>query len=101
MDVAEEVLDVAFPAGDQAMEIVEPGEKPLHFPAPFVPAQRSPILGFAASAPIGRDQLDILLSRELLVEPVRVTGFVANQLEGQLVKEASGQNLFHKEALGR
>jgi hypothetical protein len=35
-----------------------------------------------------------------LVECIRVIGFVADQSFRQLVEEASGQNSFHKLALG-
>ena len=53
MDEAEEVLDVVFPAHDEAAELVHPGEQPFYFPAAAVAPQRAPILGFAAPPPFG------------------------------------------------
>jgi hypothetical protein len=44
VDEAEEVLDVVFPAGDEAAEVVYPREKPLHLPALSVAAQLAAIL---------------------------------------------------------
>lgn len=43
-DHAQEVLDVIFPAGDQATEPVQPGEQPLDAPASSVAAQWAAIL---------------------------------------------------------
>ncbi len=34
VDEAEEVVDVVFPASDQAAEVVHPGEEAFHAPAP-------------------------------------------------------------------
>src|SRR5271165_9683 len=100
VDEAEEVLDVVLPTSDEAAEVVHPGEKPLHFPTFFVAPQLSSVLGFAAPPAIGRDQLDAVVLCELLVEPVRVVGFVADEPGGELIEKASGKNLFHKLALG-
>ena len=92
---------MAFPAGDQAAEVVQPGEEPLHLPASFVPAQRPAILSFAPPPPVGRDQLDVVFVPEVLVEPVRVVSLVADQPRRELLEEASGKNLLHKQTLGR
>ena len=100
VDEAEEVLDVVFPSGDESAEVVHPGKQPFHFPTFFVAPQLSSILGFAAPPAIGRDQLDAVVLFELFVEPIRVVGFVPNESGGQFVEEASGQNFFHKLALG-
>lgn len=102
MDEAEEVVDVIFPSGDEAAEVVHPGEKPLHLPPFPVAAQRTSILGSrSAAAPVGRDHLDAVFLPEHVVERVRVIRFVADEPVGKLVEEASGQNIFHKSALGR
>ena len=100
VDEAEEVLDVVLPTSDEAADVVHPGEKPLHFPTFFVAPQLSSVLSFAAPPAIGRDQLDAVFLFELLVEPVRVVGFVADESGGKFVEKASGKNLFHKLALG-
>jgi len=98
---AEEVFDVIFPSSDEAAEVVHPGEEPLHLPSSAIAAQLSSVLGFAfAPAPIGCNQLDIVLLFERLVERVRVVGFVADEPGWELVEKTSGKNLFHKLALG-
>lgn len=101
MHEAEEIFDVVFPSGDEAAEVVHPGEEPLHFPASAITPQLTPVLGFAfAVRTIGCDQLDVVLLGQLRVERVRVVGLVANEPGREFVEEASGKNLFHKLALG-
>jgi hypothetical protein len=102
VDEAEEVFDVVFPTGDEASEVMHPGEQPFHFPASAVAAQLASILGSAfASAPVGGDQLDAIRGGELFIERVRVVGFVPDEPRREFVEKASGKNLFHKPALGR
>ena len=96
----EEVLDVVFPAGHKATEVVHPGEEPFDLPPPAVAAQLASILGLASAPAVGSDQFDAVRGGELFVEPVGVVGFVADEPGGELVQEACGQNLFHKLALG-
>ena len=67
---AEEVLDVVFPAGDQATEVVHPGKESFHLPASAVAAQHTAILGLTSAPTVGSDQFDAVCSGELLVEPV-------------------------------
>jgi len=99
---AEEVLDVVFPSGDEAAEVMHPGKEPLHFPASSIAAQLAAILSSAfASAPVGGDQFDSVVFGKLRVERVRVVGFVADEPGGKLVEKASGKNLLNKLALGR
>ena len=101
VDEAEEVLDAVFPSGDEAAEVVHPGEEPLHLPSPAISAQRASILSSAfAPAPVGRDHLDVVFDGELFIERVRVVSFVSDEPGGELVEEAAGKNLFHKLALG-
>ena len=101
VDEAEEVLDVIFPACDEATEVVHPREEPLDLPALSVAAQLAPILTPASIAPVGRDHFDVVFLTERAVERVRVVGLVADKPSGELVEEASGQNVLHKLALGR
>jgi len=76
---AEEVLNVVLPARDQAAEVMHPCKKPLHFPAPAVAPQLATVLRLAASPPVGRNHLDVVLFGEPFVELVRVVGFVADE----------------------
>ena len=101
VDEAEEVLDVVFPAGNEAAEVVHPGEEPLHLPSSLVAAQWASVLRLAAPAAIRRNQFDAVRFFELFIEPIRVVGFIPNESDGQFVEEAPGQNFFHKLALGR
>jgi len=98
---AEEVVDVEFPSGNESTVVLHPGKKPLDFPSSQIAAQRTAILGLAlAVGPVGRDHLDAILVR-LLVERIRVVGFVADEPLRQFVEETSGRNSFHTLALGR
>ena len=54
VDEAEETLDVKFPSGDKAAEVVQPRKEPLDSPAPAVAAQFAAVLTTAPIAPIGR-----------------------------------------------
>jgi hypothetical protein len=101
LNEAEEVLDVEFPSGDQSAVVLHPGKEPLDFPSAAIAAQRTAILclPFAVGS-IRRDHLDAVFAH-LLVERIRVVGLVADKSFRQLVEEASGQNSFHKPALGR
>ena len=75
--------------------------KSLSTPTTPVAAQFASILRLASLAPVRRNQLDVVIFREFLVERVRVVGFVPDEPRRQLVEEASGKNLLHKLALGR
>jgi hypothetical protein len=66
MHKTKEVLDVVFPSGDRAAEVVHPGKEPLHFPASAVTTQLASILTFASVSPIGRDPLDSVPLREVV-----------------------------------
>src|SRR5512136_1818968 len=98
---AEEGVDVVLPAGDEAAEVVHPGEESLHAPATPIATQFAPVLRLAPLAPVRRDQLDAVVCGEFLVERVRVVGFVPDEPRRQLVEKASGKNLLHQLALGR
>jgi len=102
LDESEEVLDAILPSCDQSAVVLHPGEEALYLSAAAVAAQRPSILRLLlAIGSIGRDHLDAVLFGQLLVQRVGVVGLVANQPLRQLVEEASGQNSFHKPALGR
>lgn len=98
---AEEVFDVVLPSGDQPAVVLHPGKEPFNLPPAPVAAQRSAVLRLLPPVgSVGRDHFDLVFLH-LLVQRVRVVGLVANQSFGQFVEEASGQNSFHKPALGR
>ena len=100
MDEAEEVLDVVFPSGDEAAEVVHPGEEPFHFPASTVAAQFASVLSLASALSGSARSVRCRIRVEFFVERVRVVGLVADEPGGKFVEEASGKNLFHKLALG-
>ena len=92
---------MVLPSGDEAAEVMHPGEKSFHLPASAIAAQWASVLGVLSSAaPVGRDHFDAVLGGEFFIERVRVVGFVANEPCRELVEEACGQNVFHKLALG-
>jgi hypothetical protein len=74
-----EVLDGTFPPGDEASEVVEPGEEAFDLPSPLGPAERPAVLGARAAAPMGRDHLDAVLGQELRVERVAVVAAIADE----------------------
>ena len=100
MDKAEEILDVVLPSGNEAAEVVHPGEEPFHLPAPAIAAQLPSVLAFASALPVRRDQFDVVFCCEFVVQHVGIVGFVADEAGRHFVEEASGENLFHKLALG-
>jgi len=102
LNEAEEIFDVIFPASDEATEGMHPGKEPFDLPSSSISTQWAAVLSLASPlAPVGRDHLDAVFSGELLVERIRVVGLVANELCGEFVDEACGQNILHKLALGR
>ena len=102
MDEAEEVFDVVFPSRNQSAVVLHPGEKPFHFPSSSIAAQRASILSLALAVDsVGRDHLNAIFLGQGLIQSIRVVGLVADQPFRQFVEEASGQNSFHKPALGR
>ena len=102
VDEAEEVFDVVFPSSDEAAVVLHPGKDAFDLPSAPIAAERSAILcPPLAVRSVRRDHLDAVLSSELFIERIRVVGLIADQSCGQLVEQASGQNIFHKLALGR
>jgi hypothetical protein len=98
---AEEVFDVILPPIHEATEVMHPCKEPFHFPSSAIAAQAATVLRIVLSAAaVGSDHLDAVLGGEFFVERVRVVSFVANESFWEFVEEASGQNIFHKSALG-
>jgi hypothetical protein len=59
LEEAEEVLGVALVAGDEAAEVLEPGEEALDLPALAIAAQGPAVLRLVlAGSEVRRDQLD-------------------------------------------
>ncbi|XSE98229.1 hypothetical protein VZL07_10015 [Pseudomyxococcus flavus] len=76
MEEAEEFLRPHLVAGDDAPEVLEPGEKPLHLPASTVSAQLAAVLGLRlAPLSVGSNQLYSLLMPQSLVELVGIEGW--------------------------
>ena len=91
-----------FPSCDQPAVVLQAGEQALDLPSAATPVQRPFVLSDAfAPGSIGRNHLDSILVSKLLVERIGVICLVADHSFGQLVEEASGENTFHKSALGR
>jgi hypothetical protein len=92
---------VIFPSIHQTTKVMHPGKEPLDSPSPLIAAQRTAILWVIFStATVWSDHFDVVLLGEPFVERVGVVGFVADKSFWELFKEASGQNVFHKFALG-
>jgi hypothetical protein len=51
MEHPKKILGVTFISHDQTSEVLQPGKKPLDFPAPLVPLQPTSILGPVLSIP--------------------------------------------------
>jgi hypothetical protein len=62
-----EDLDVVLPSGDEAAELVHPGEEPLDFPATTITAELPSILSLASALTVRRGQLDVVCIREFLI----------------------------------
>jgi hypothetical protein len=70
MHEPEEVFDVVFPSGDEAAELVHPGEQSFHLPEPSVAAHLAAILRFASAQVVGGDHVDAVFLGKLLIEGV-------------------------------
>jgi hypothetical protein len=100
MNEAEKVFEVVFPSGNKSGEILHPYEEPFHLPSPAISLQIASILSFwSAAAPAGRENFDVVFGGELLVERVRVVGFVTDEPGGAPIQEAPGKNVFRELAL--
>src|SRR5688500_16740256 len=75
---------MAFPADDQAAEVVEPGEQPFDLPAPAVTPQFASVL-CRAPPPVGfmrGNQGNAALVPQPLIECVTVVGPISDQALG-------------------
>ena len=80
IEESREVFRMILPPDNEAAEVVEPGEKPLNLPTPFVSAERSPVLCPPNPVPsIGRDHLSPVLFGNLFVERIAIVSFVADE----------------------
>jgi hypothetical protein len=72
------VLGVTFISHDQPSKVLQPGKKPLDFPAPLVSLQSTSILGPVLSIlTMWSDEFNAVES-QLCVESVRVVSFIGD-----------------------
>ena len=94
LDEAAEVLGVVLLSGDQAPEVLQPGEEPLDLPTPHVASQGSAVLGSPTPTRwLGSDHLDASFLQETLIEVIAVVGLVADQSLGSVFEEAVVERL--------
>jgi hypothetical protein len=92
VDHPEEVIRVPFPARNDATEIMKPGEEPLDFPAaPAAPKWPAILCAGQAIGAMGCDQLNAIGRGQVLIKPVAVVPFVADQSRRELSEEARGE----------
>ena len=90
MEHAEKVLDMVFPAGDEAPGVVQPGEEAFDLPPAAGSARGSAILRAwpDATAAMDRDHFNAVASAELRIQRVAVVAAIADQSWGELAEEA-------------
>ena len=86
-------MGVSFIAGDQASEVLEPGEEAFDLPAATVAAELPSVLRLAAAAAVGRDEFDVSLGGEARIEAVGVVRLVADQPRGGVGEEPRVEGL--------
>lgn len=89
MNEAEEVLGPALPSSRESTPALEPGEEALDFPAAFVSTEL-PSIGLEATgvALVGRDEVDVALVLQTLMQHSTSPSFVSNQSRRQLSYES-------------
>jgi len=88
MNHPEEVIRIPLPARDDAAEVMKPGEEAFDLPAPAIATQRSAILGASAPVwPMRSNQFDVVLGGEMVIEPIAIVRFVADQSVGECLEE--------------
>lgn len=88
MQHAEKVVDVTFPAGDEAPEVVQPRKEAFDLPAPTRTPQASAVLrDVAPPTPMRRDHLDAVGRHQELVERVAVVTAIADQPRREVREE--------------
>ena len=97
MNEAQEVFDVVVVPGQDASEVAQPGEKAFDFPASTVATQRPPVLRRRSDAvsAMRSDHLNTLGSK-LLIQRVRVVGFVPDKALGFVFYEAASDSGRHE-----
>lgn len=82
-------------AGNQAAEILKPGEQAFHLPPPAVPTQGPSVLrlGFAPIALVRGNHFDVLGS-QARIQGIAIVGAIPDQPEGEGREEAGGQGGF-------
>ena len=84
------IFGLAFPAGHQAAEVLQPGKQPLDAPASPRPSQAASILGGFATAVVamGSDQLRAIVRPQPAGQRCAVIRFVADQSFRRRAEEA-------------
>src|SRR5262245_43170847 len=77
-------LETPLVSHDQAAEVAQPGERPLHLPAPLITLELAAVLKLdpCAVASVRADQVDIPFEQQPLPKPVAVIRLVADQSPG-------------------
>src|SRR5262249_28058196 len=92
-----EVVGVILIARDEAAEVLQPREQPLHTPAPRIAPQGPPVLrDVPPVGPMRRDQFDSALLAEPGVEPIAVIRHVSDELRRLLIKQARVERRFNQ-----
>src|SRR6478672_12683342 len=97
MDKSGITLGTAIPAGDDALEGVEPGKSALDLPSPFISPQRSAILRrrFLAIALMRRNHLNALCGK-CCIERIAVIGKIPDKSFGSSQGEGFSEGSFDK-----
>jgi hypothetical protein len=103
MNHSQVIFGASFPARDQAAEVLQPGEEPLHAPTTARPSQAAAILrGFPATiVPMGSDQLCVVVRAQTAGQFRAVIGLVADQSLGRRREETLLEGSFDEPALMR
>ena len=90
-----------FISYDKTAEVLQPGKKPFHFPAPAIAPQCPPILSLAPITPVGGDHLYPPILFQFGIELITVVGFVADEPLRQFVGKTPIQGRFNQRHLMR
>src|SRR4051812_16771065 len=84
-----EIFGMVLIAHNQSAEVKKPGEHSFDFPSADISSERPPVLrrGFAPVS-VRRDHLCSVILHELLVQPIAVIRFVADQTLGHFWDDA-------------
>jgi hypothetical protein len=90
-------LNAAIPTGNNAFELVEPGECPLDLPSPFVSTQWATVLTGRLDPVLAvwRNQFNAAL-RQLLIERITVVGAIPNKSSGSSHRDGLIEGSFDK-----